>query len=39
MVWSSVHPVMVLDIFKIQNVNVVQNVEASGSSKGSQKKT
>ena len=39
MVWSSVLAVMALDIFKIQNVNAVQNVGALGSSKRSQKKT
>jgi hypothetical protein len=38
MAWQSVHAVIAMDIFKIQNVNVVQNAGALGSSKGSQRK-
>ena len=38
MVWFSVHAVMALDIFKIQNVNVVQNAGALGISKRMEKK-
>jgi len=38
MVWSSVHVVMGLDIFKIENVNAVQNVGALGSSRAKRKK-
>jgi ABC-type microcin C transport system permease subunit YejE len=39
MVWFSVHPVMAMDIFKIQNVNVVQNAGALGTSEMKRRKT
>ena len=38
MAWQSVDAVIAMDIFKIQNVNVVLNAGAFGSSKGNQKK-
>jgi uncharacterized protein YdeI (BOF family) len=33
MIWKSVHVVMAMDLFKTQNVNVAQSVEALGSLK------
>jgi hypothetical protein len=38
MAWQSVRAVIAMDIFKIQNVNVVLNAGALGSSKGNQRK-
>jgi hypothetical protein len=38
MAWQSVHAVIAMDLFKIQNVNAVQSAGASGSLKMNQRK-